>query len=90
MATTTGALCQDAVNILVPLQQNLLSGTYQVTEKEIADVIGAVLCLVEAYYATLGATAASTTTSVSPASITIGTQYSATQSLTAAIQTTQR
>jgi hypothetical protein len=89
VATTTGALAQNALNICVPLQNNIANGVYEDPYKCISDLCAAINCLAEAYYATLVATAAATSTAVgvTPA---IGNQYSAVQSTTAPIFTAIR
>jgi hypothetical protein len=86
MATTTGALAQNALNITVPLQTNLANGVYEDPYACISDLCAAINALAEAYYATLAAGSASTSTSVNT-TVSIGNQYSATQSTTAPIFT---
>lgn len=79
MATTTGALAQDALNIAVPIQNNIANGVYEDPYSYIMDLAVAVQCLANAYYATLNAAATpSLTTSVAVTPL-IGNQYSATQ-----------
>ena len=89
MATTTGALAQDALNVCVALQSNIANGVYEDPYACISDLCAAINALAEAYYATLAAGSAATTTSVAT-TVTLGTQYSATQSLTSPIFTRNR
>jgi hypothetical protein len=87
MATTTGALAQDTLNIAVALQNNISNGQYVDVYACVSDLCAAVIALAEAYYATCSAAATpSLTTSVST-TVTIGAQYSYTQSTTSPVFT---
>jgi len=79
MATTTGALAQDALNIAAQLQSNVSNGQYIDVYKAVSDLCTAVIALADAYYATCNAAATpSLTTSVATTPV-IGNQYSGTQ-----------
>ena len=75
MAATTGALTQDALNIAVALQQNIINGQYIDPYVAIRDLCTAVIALADAYYGTLNAAATpALTTSVAVTPV-IGPQY---------------
>lgn len=77
MATTTGALAQNALNIAVNLQTNIRQGVYVDVYDAISDLSTAVIALADAYYATINAAATpALTTSVAITPV-IGPQYSA-------------
>jgi hypothetical protein len=91
MATTTGTLAQNALNIAASLQTSILNGNAPDLSKQIFDLCGAVVALADAYYATLNAAATpALTTSVATSVSAIDSCYSATQTWPVAPQTEQR
>jgi hypothetical protein len=86
-ATTTGALAQNAINIVVPIQQNIQNGVYEDPYAYMMDLCAAILALAEAYYATLNAAATPSLSTAVATTVTIGNQYSLAQSVTSAVYT---
>ncbi len=90
MATTTGALAQDCLNIAAEIQYEIQNGVKEDVYAYISDLCCAVNALANAYYATLNAAATpslTTSVAVTPA---IGNQYSYTQTWPVAVYTRVR
>ncbi len=81
MSVTPNQLVQDAANIVIPIQTTILNGQYADVYKTLYDLAAAVAALCDACNGNLGTTGVSVTPS-------IGGQYSATQTLPIAVQTT--
>jgi len=79
MATTTGALVQDALNISAALQKNLGNGQYVDVYVAIKDLCTANIALADALYAVLNAAATPSLTTAVATTPEIGNQYSAVQ-----------
>jgi len=79
LATTTGALAQDALNICAALQTGIQNGQYVDPYVAIRDLCTAVIALADAYYATCNAAATPALTTSVATTPNIGAQYSATQ-----------
>jgi hypothetical protein len=88
MATTAGALLQDAQNICVALQNNLTNGQYEDVYQCLSDLCAAIIANNEASYAVF--VAGSTQTTSVNSTVSLGNQYQTTQSMTASVFTKQR
>lgn len=79
MATTTGALAQNTLNITAAIQANIANGVYEDPYLFISDLCGALNALADAYYATLNAASTPSLSTVVNTTPAIGNQYSAVQ-----------